>query len=427
MSVPQQISLDTLDLAAFVCPGDGVVWNQVTGEPVPLSERLMQQRATIGGRFSVFLGANFSSTVAPEQADWVDFRAIGGIGGNRVLAKAGVLGVIPTHISMVGDYIRAGRIPCDVAIVQLAPPDADGHYGYSVVSDYIVAAVESARVVIGEVNHAAPRTCGPHRIAPDRLAAIVETERPVLGVGAGAIGETERTIARIAAEFIPDRAVLQVGIGGVPDAILALLTTHRDLGVHSGMIGDTIVDLIERGVVTNAYKPFDQGKVVTGTLVGTERLYRFAHENPVIEMRSTDHTHAASVLAAIPNLISINSAIEVDLTGQVNAEEAGGVHMGAVGGQVDYVRGAHKATGGRSLIALPATAAGGRISKIVARLSGPVSTSRSDVDVIVTEFGAADLRGRTLQERARAMIAIAHPDFREALAAEARSWFGEGF
>lgn len=427
MTAPRTIALDALEFAEHVHPGDGVVWNQVTGEPVPLSERLMAQRASIGGRFGVFLGANFSTTVAPEQADNVDFRAIGGIGGNRALAKAGVLGVIPTHISMVGDYLRSGRIRCDVAIVQLSPPDADGNYGYSVVSDYIVAAVETARVVIGEVNHSASRTCGPHRVAPDRLTAIVETDRPVLTVAASRVGEAEQAIARIAAELIPDRAVLQVGIGAVPDAILALLTTHRDLGVHSGMIGDTVVDLIERGVITNAHKPFDIGRTITGTLVGTERLYRFAHENPVIEMRSTDHTHAASVLAAIPNLISINSAIEVDLTGQVNAEEAGGVHMGAVGGQVDYVRGAHKAAGGRSLIALSATAGGGKISKIVSRLGGPVSTSRSDVDVIVTEYGAADLRGCTLQERARAMIAIAHPDFREALSADAHAMFGGRF
>lgn len=418
---PRSIDLDGLAFDEFVKPGDGVVWGQVTGEPLPLSGRLMAQRSTIAGGFFVFLGASFSETVQPEHADHVRFRAIGGIGGNRRLAKAGVLDVVPTHISAVADYIRGGLIPCDVAIVQLSPPDDQGRYGYSVAADYIVAAVETARTVIGEINHAAPQTCGPHFVLPDRLACVVETDRPVMSVPAAQGGAIEQRIAEIAAGFIPDRAVIQVGIGGVPDAILTRLAGHKDLGVHSGMIGDGIVDLIEAGVVTNACKPFDAGVSVTGTLVGTERLYRFAHCNPLIAMRSTDHTHAAAVLAAIPNLISINSAIEVDLTGQVNSEEAGGVHIGAIGGQVDYVRGAHKSVGGRSLIALPATAAGGKISKIVARLSGPVSTARSDVDVIVTEYGAADLRGRSLRERAAALIAIAHPDFREQLSADAHA------
>lgn len=414
-------SLETLEFAEFVRPGDGVVWGQVTGEPLPLSTALMEQRHAIGGVFSLFLGATFSETVQPEYADTVRFRAIGGIGGNRRLAKAGVLGVVPTHISAVADYLRDGLIPCDVAIVQLSPPDAEGHYGYSVLSDYIVAAVARARVVIGEVNHAAPQTSGPHFIKSAQLACVVETDRPVMTVSAGRIGEIERRIAAHAAALIPDGAVLQMGIGAVPEAILTCLESHHDLSVHSGMIGDAVMDLVERGVVTNARKPFDRGLTVTGTLVGSERLYAWAHRNAALSMRSTDHTHNAAVLASIPNLVSINSAIEVDLTGQVNAEEAGGVHMGAVGGQVDYVRGAHKAPGGRSLIALPSATADGRISKIVARLGGPVSTSRSDVDVIVTEYGVANLRGRTLQERAAAMIGIAHPDFRERLSIDAHA------
>ncbi|MDF7774827.1 acetyl-CoA hydrolase/transferase C-terminal domain-containing protein [Sphingomonas sp. AOB5] len=422
--MPRHIPLDALDFAEFVRPGDGVIWGQVAGEPLPLSSRLMEQRSSIGGRFSIFLGASFSDTVQPDHADHIDMRAIGGIAGNRRLAKAGVLDVIPTHISAVADYIRDRRIPGDVAMVQLSPPDADGRYSYSVASDYIVAAVENARVVIGEVNASAPRTSGPHRIDPERLACIVETDRPVLAVPPGRIGDAERRIAELAAELIPDRAVLQVGIGAVPDAILTLLGNHKDLGVHSGMIGDGVIDLIERGVVTNAYKLFDRGVSVTGTMAGTERLYRFAHDNPAIEMRSTDHTHGAAVLAAIPGLVSINSAIEVDLTGQVNAEEAAGMHIGAVGGAVDYVRGAHKARGGRSMIALSATAGDGKISKVVSRLGGAVSTARSDVDVIITEFGVAELRAKSLRERARAMIAIAHPDFREQLAADARAMFG---
>jgi len=236
-------------------------------------------------------------------------------------------------------------------------------------------------------------------------------------------GDIDRAIGAHAVAYIPDRAVVQVGIGAVPETILSMLSAHKDLGVHSGMIGDALVDLIEAGVVTNAFKPFDQGVSVTGTLVGTDRLYRFADRNPSISLQSTDRTHSGAVLSAIPGLVSINSAIEVDLTGQVNAESVGAAHVGAVGGAVDFVRGAHTASGGRSLIALPSTAAGGSITKIVPQLSGPVSTSRSDVDVIITEFGAAEIRGRSLRERARAMIGIAHPDFREQLERAARELY----
>ena len=421
MAEPRRIALQDLEFSDYVTAGDGIVWGQATGEPVPLAAALMAQRATVAGGFSVFLGASFSDTVQVEHADHVRLRGIGGIAGNRRLARVGVLAIVPTQLSAIPGYIRDGRIAADIAVVQLSPPDADGRYGYGVASDYIVTAVETARVVIGEVNHAAPQTCGTNVVAPERLTVIVETDRPVLAVAPARAGPIERRIAALAAGVIPDRAVLQVGIGAVPDAILAALSGHRDLGVHSGMIGDGIVDLVESGVVTNAAKDRDRGVSVTGMLIGTERLYRFAHRNPALSMRGVEETHGASVLAAIRGLVSINSAVEVDLTGQVNAEEIGGHHIGAVGGAVDYIRGAHRAPGGRSLIALPSTTADGATSRIVVRLGGAVSTARSDVDVVLTEFGIADLRARSLGERARAMIAIAHPDFRETLERDAHA------
>lgn len=419
MAGPRIVELDRLEFSEYLRCGDGVIWGQVTGEPTPLTRTLMAQRTDIAGGFSVFLGASFSDTVQVEHADHIRFRGIGGIAANRRLTKAGALAVVPAQISAIPGYIRGGQIACDVVLVQLSPPDANGRFGYGVASDYIVTAVETARVVIGEVNYAASQTCGPHYVAPERLAAIVETDRAVLNVPPAVAGVTEKCIAALVAALIPDRAVLQVGIGAVPDAILAALSSHRDLGIHSGMIGDGVVDLVEAGVITNAFKDRNRGVSVTGTLIGTDRLYRFAHRNPLLSMRSIDETHDAAVLAGISGLVSINSAIEVDLTGQVNAEEIGGQHIGAVGGAVDYVRGAHRAPGGRSLIALPATTADGVTSRIVSRLGGAVSTSRSDVDGVVTEFGVADLRGRSLGERAAAMIGIAHPDFRETLAREA--------
>lgn len=206
-----------------------------------------------------------------------------------------------------------------------------------------------------------------------------------------------------------------MGVGGVPDAMLRLLTDRRDLGFHSGMAGDGLLDLVEAGVVTNARKPFDTGISITGTLMGTRRLYDWAHRNPLLAMRGPEITHAEAVLSSIPGLVTINSAVEVDITGQVNAEQSGGTYLGGTGGQIDYVRGGSRSPGGHSIIALPATAKGGSLSRITTQLSGPVTTARAEVDIIITEFGAAELKGQTIPERARRLVSIAHPDFREEL------------
>jgi acyl-CoA hydrolase len=229
------------------------------------------------------------------------------------------------------------------------------------------------------------------------------------------IGETDLAIAKIVAGYIEDGSVIQVGIGAVPDAILRLLGDRRNLGVHSGMIGDGLVDLVQAGVITNALKPIDAGISITGALIGTRRLFEFVHHNSQIGMRSSSYTHNEAVLSRLTRLVTLNSAVEVDLTGQVNAEQSGSQYLGGTGGQVDFVRAGSRSPGGRSIIALPATAKGGKVSRITAALSGPVTTARSDVDVIVTEFGAAELKGQTLAERARRLVKIAHPDFREEL------------
>jgi acyl-CoA hydrolase len=221
--------------------------------------------------------------------------------------------------------------------------------------------------------------------------------------------------------------VLQVGVGATPDAILRLLHDRRDLGVHSGMIGDGLVELVEAGVITNASKPIDAGVSITGALIGTRRLSEFADRNPKIGMRSSAYTHNEATLSRLTRLVTINSAVEVDLTGQVNAEQSGDQYLGGTGGQVDYVRAGMRSRGGHSVIALPATARGGKVSRITPALSGPVTTARTDVDVIVTEFGAAELKGQTLPERARRLVAIAHPDFREELEQAARAIQRRGF
>lgn len=413
MKTGRTCELDAIDFSHYIRAGDGVIWGQFASEPTPLVRKLLEQRARVGG-FSAFLASTSTDILKPEFADHVTFRAIGGIGNNRVLAKAGVLEIIPLQLSAIPGYIAQGLIPCQVAIVQ-ARAHPDGGYAYAVGSDYIVAAANHAQRVIIELNEGAPLVPGPHRIPDEKIIAIVPTRRQVLQMPPARCGDLEQRMATFVANYIEDGATLQVGIGAVPEAVMALVKDRRDLGIHSGMIGDSVADLTEAGVITNARKPIDTGLTVTGMLAGTDRLYRFAEGNRGLLMLSTDYTHDTAVLAQIPRLVSINGAVEVDLTGQVNAEAAGGLSIGAVGGSLDYVRGGHRSPGGHSIFALASTTADGRASRIVAALGGPVSTPRSDVDVVVTEYGAAELRGRTLRERAKALITIAHPDQRESL------------
>jgi len=415
-----------LDLRAFLRPGDHIVWGQACGEPTTLVEVLIAQAAQIG-RLAAFAATSFSGVLGVEAAEKLSLSSMGAIGALRTIAATGRLGIVPCHVSQVGPMIEQGLIGCDVAFVQVSPPDANGNHSFGLISDFVHTAVMKARVVIAEVNERVPFTLGDATLPAARIDCAVHVARAPVEVPAARITETDLAIAAIAAGFIEDGAVLQVGIGAVPDAILRLLRDRRDLGVHSGMIGDGLVDLVEAGVITNARKPIDSGVSITGALIGTRRLYDFADRNPKINMRGSTYTHSAAVLARLPRLVTINSAVEVDLTGQVNAEQSGDQYLGGTGGQVDYVRAGSRSPGGRSIMALPATARGGNVSRIVAALSGPVTTARSEVDVVVTEFGAAELKGRTLAARARLLVGIAHPDFREQLEKTARDIVRRGF
>jgi len=415
-----------LDLSAFLRPGDRIVWGQACGEPTTLVEALIAQAPSIG-RLSAFAATSFSGILSAEAAERIDLSSMGAIGALRTVAAAGRLGIVPCHVSQVGPMIEQGLIGCDAAFVQVSPPDANGNHSFGLISDHVQAAVAKARVVIAEVNERVPFTLGDAVLPAARIDCAVHVSRTPVEVPPAKIGETDLAIAKIVAGYIEDGAVLQVGIGATPDAILRLLHDRRDLGVHSGMIGDGLVDLVEAGVITNALKPIDAGVSITGALIGTRRLYEFADRNPKIGMRSSSYTHSEATLSRLTRLVTINSAMEVDLSGQVNAEQSGDLYLGGTGGQVDYVRAGSRSRGGRSIIALPATAKGGKISRVTTALSGPVTTARSDVDVIVTEFGAAELKGQTLAERARRLVAIAHPDFREELDKAAHAIQRRGF
>jgi acyl-CoA hydrolase len=419
------IAAADLDFGQFLRAGDHIVIGQACGEPTTLVEALIDQADGIGG-LSAFIATSFSGLFDAGAGEKIAVSSMGAIGALRSLAAVHRLGIVPCHVSQVGPMIEQGIIPCDVAFVQVSPADAEGNHSFGLISDYVQAAVVRARVVIAEVNDRVPFTTG-EMLHGSRIDCAVHVSRMPVEVGAPKIGPTDEAIAQFAAPYIVDGSVLQTGVGAVPDAILRLLHDRRDLGVHSGMLGDGLVELVEAGVVTNARKSIDTGVSINGALIGTRRLYDWAHRNPSIRMCSTSYTHDAAVLAQIENLVTINSALEVDLTGQVNAEQSGSSYMGGTGGQVDFVRAGSRSRGGHSIIALPATAKGGTISRITASLSGPVTTARSEVDVIVTQFGAAELKGQTLAERTRRLIAIAHPDFREQLDRAAHTIQARGF
>lgn len=407
------VDAKSLDLGLYLKPGDQIVFGHGCGEPSTLVEALIAQGAGIDG-LSAFIASSFSGAFIPDTADAFALRSIGAIGVLRNMAQAGALSIVPCHIGQIGGMISSGIIRCDVAMIQVGPADAQGTHSLGLASDHVLAAVAKARIVIAEVNDQLPFTHGLS-IQSSQIDVAVHTSRLPVAVQPVPIGESDKAIARHAAQFIEDGAVLQMGVGSVPDAIVGQLTDRKDLGVHSGMLGDGIIGLIEAGVVTNARKECDMGVSVTGLLIGSKRLYDFCDRNPAVEMRDADYTLDCSVLNRLSRLVTINSAIEVDLTGQVNAESSGNAYLGGTGGQVDFVRAGSRATGGHSIIALSATAKGGAISKIVATLNGPVTTARSEVDIIVTEFGAAELKGQTLAERAHRLAAIAHPGFREEL------------
>lgn len=413
----ERIAPDRLDLGAFIKPGDGVVWGQMTAEPATLVERLGGQAASLGG-IRAFVGLSLEETLTTDSAKYIDLAFAGGSQTNHRFATNGALNALPVHLSRIPGHLLAGEIPCDVALVNSAQGGAGRSVNLALSADYMGAAAKVARCVVAEVNDQLPETFGDTEVALDEVAAIVPTSRPPPVFAPPRPGDAERAIGDQIARLVPDRAVLQTGVGAIPSAALEALVGKRDLGAHTGLLTDAIVALTETGTINNRHKPIDVGKTVTAVIYGTPDLYRWAHRNEALNVRQATYTHAAGVLAEFERFFAINSAIEVDLTGQVNSEIAGGRPVGVIGGQVDFSRGAIASPGGRSIIALRSTARRGSVSTIVAKLSGGiVTTARSDVDVIVTEHGIAELAGVPVFERARRLIAIAHPEFRPDLEA----------
>ena len=361
--------------------------------------------------------------LAPEMAGHFRHRALF-IGPNaRAAVNEGRADYVPVFLSDVPRLFNSGALPLDAVLVNATPPDAHGFCSLGVSVEAMHAAIRAARTVIVQLNRAIPRTLGESFIHVDDVDLAVEVDVPPYEYGIPELGDVERRIGEFVADLVPDGATVQLGIGAIPAATALALRDKRELGIHTEMFTDPIVDLVEAGVVTGARKERNRGKIVTAFMMGSKRLYDFVDNNPMVEMRAVDFTNDTHVIRSFSRMVAINSAIEVDLTGQVCADSIGHRLYSGVGGQMDFIRGAAQAEDGKAIIALPSTAAGGTRSRIVATLAAGagVVTTRAHVRTVVTEWGVAELFGKSTRERAEALIAIAHPDHRDALRAEARS------
>jgi 4-hydroxybutyrate CoA-transferase len=355
--------------------------------------------------------------VAPEMAGHFRHNAMF-IGGNvREAVNDGRADYTPVYLSEIEGLFESGAMPLDVALIQVSPPDAHGYCSFGVGVDTTLTASRCARYVIAQVNDQMPRTFGDSFIHVSRIDAFVESSRPLCELPQVPNSDLHVSIAKHVAELIDDGSVLQTGIGGIPNAILPFLKDRKDLGVHTETVSDGIIPLVESGVITGARKNFNPRKVILSFVLGTKKLFDFVDNNPIFEFHPNAYTNDPRRIARNDNMVAINSALEVDLTGQVGSDSIGTYFYSGIGGQVDFLRGASYAKGGKPIIALPSTAKGGTVSRIVPMLTpgSGVVTSRGLVRYVVTEFGVAYLHGKSIRKRAQALIEIAHPKFRPRL------------
>jgi 4-hydroxybutyrate CoA-transferase len=361
----------------------------------------------------------------PEFASHCRHNALFIAANTRSAVQAGRADSIPVFLHEVESLFTNGTLPLDVALIQVSPADCSGHMSLGVAVDISLSAARSARHVIAQVNPRVPRTFGDTFLTAPDVEAIVEEERPLPEFHQGKTTQTHIEVARHVAALIPDEATLQMGVGGIPDAVLAQLKDRRDLGVHTEMFSDGLIALIECGAITNAKKTLHPNKVVAAFAMGSRALYEYIHDNPIFEFLPNQYVNSPAVIASNRRMVAVNSALEIDLSGQVCADSIGSLPFSGIGGQVDFVRGAAHAPEGIAVIALPSTAKDGAVSRIVPRLKpgAGVVTSRGDVRWVATEFGAVNLFGRSLRQRAELLISLAHPSFRSELEHEsAKLW-----
>lgn len=400
--------------------GDRVVLGHATGEPQVLVDAMVKNAAAYKNVEIIHMvPMGPAKYCLPEYKDNFRHNSLFSGGNTRKAIKAGIADFTPIYFHEV-PAILSGSLKPDVALVQVTAPDNNGYCSLGVSVDYTKPAVENAALVIAQVNPNMPRTFGDSFVHVSEIDVFVETDVPILELPRAELGDVEKAIGENCGSLIPDGATLQLGIGTIPDAVLLSLKDKKDLGIHTEMFSDGAVELMEAGIINNKRKTLHPGKSVASFLMGTRYLYDYVDNNPSVMMLPVDYVNDPYVIRQNDNLISINSCVQVDLQGQVVSTSIGKDEISGVGGQVDFVRGANMSKGGKSIIAISSTAGGGKISKIVPFISegSSVTTSRHDVGYIVTEYGVAELRGKTLRDRAKALIAIAHPDFKDELQEE---------
>lgn len=405
---------------------DRVVLAHACGEPKGLVAAMVERAAELRDVEIVHMVAMGKARYClPEYSESFHHNSLFVGASSRHAVNEGRGDYTPCFFSEIPLLFRNDALPVDVALIQVTPPDRQGFVGLGISVDYTKQAAASAKTVIAQVNPHAPRTGGDCNLHATEINFFVHSDDPLIELSPPKIGDTEKAIGKNVASLVKDGDCLQLGIGAIPDATLTFLGDKNDLGIHSEMISDGVMHLVERGVVTCRRKSFHPNKIVITFAMGTSEFYGWLDNNTMIEMYPVDYTNNPSNIAKNDNVVSVNSALAVDLLGQVAADTLGPRQFSGVGGQVDFVRGARISKGGRSIIALPATASKGMLSRIVSGLERgqAVTTSRNDVDYVVTDHGVAYLRGKTVAQRAEALIAIAAPEFRDQLRSEFRELY----
>lgn len=422
-SLYQQKRVAPADAIRQVRNGDMILVPTGVGEPPSLLTALSEQRhGFLDVKVAQILAMRKYAYIDPATTQHVRHVALFFGGATRAGGQASWIDFIPNYFSEIPAQIERGLIPADVVFSMASPMDADGWLALSLGTDYTMAAVAKARAVVLEVNPNVPFAHGNCRIHISQVAALVESSDPVLEVGLPKIGPVQEAIGKYVAERIDDGSTLQIGYGGIPDAVVMQLTHKHDLGIHTEMLGDGILTLIEAGAVTNRRKNYLPGKTIATFALGSRKLYQTMDRNPALEMHPVNFTNDPMLAGQNDNLIAINATLQIDLLGQCGSESLGYAPFSGTGGQSDFVRAANRSRGGKAFIVLPSTAKDHSISRIVPSLSPGthVSTSKNDIHYVVTEYGVAQLRGKSAKQRAQELIAIAHPDFRGELTAQAR-------
>jgi acyl-CoA hydrolase len=403
--------------------GDFIVVPTGVGEPPTLLTALSEQRRRFQDiKVAQILAVRKFDYFDPETADHVRHMAFFFGGASRAGRQQGSIDFIPCSFSDIPVMIQRGQIPADVVFSMASPMDEKGFFSLSLGPDYTMAAVAKARAIVLEVNPNVPFAYGNCQVHVSQVSALVESSEPVLEVGLPKIGPVQQAIGKYVADMIDDGSTLQIGYGGIPDAVVMQLAGKHDLGIHTEMIGDGILTLIESGAITNRKKNYLPGKMVATFALGSKKLYQFMERNPALEMHPADFTNDPYLAGQNDKLVSINATLQIDLLGQCGSESLGPLPYSGSGGQVDFVRAANRSRDGKSFIVLPATARDDTLTRIVPTLTPGthVTTGKNDINYVVTEFGVAQLRGKSAKQRAQEMIAIAHPDFRAELTEGAR-------